>query len=54
MVQFNPVPVFGAQKIPVPYLAEIFHRNFRTNGKCSWCLGFELAISRSADRRLSN
>ena len=36
------------------FRCQMFHRNFRTNGKCSWCLGFELAISRSTDRRLSN
>ena len=30
MVQLNPVPVFGAKKIPVP-----FDGNFRTNGKRS-------------------
>ena len=34
MVQLNPVPVFGAKKIPVPFDG-IFHRNFRTNGKRS-------------------
>ena len=36
------------------FRCQMFRRNFRTNGKCSWCLGFELAISRSTDRRLSN
>ena len=52
---YNSIPfLFSVPKKYQYHLAEIFHRNFRTNGKCSWCLGFELAISRSADRRLSN
>ena len=34
MIQLNPVPVFGAKKYQYS-LTEIFHRNFRTNGKCS-------------------
>ena len=34
MVQLNPVPVFGAKKNQY-HLTEIFHRNFRTNGKRS-------------------
>ena len=32
--QLNPVPVFGAKKIPVPFDRN-FHRNFRANGKRS-------------------
>ena len=35
MVQVNPVPVFGAKKKYQYHLTEIFHRNFRTNGKRS-------------------
>ena len=35
MVQLNPVPVFGAKKTYQYHLTEIFHRNFRTNGKRS-------------------
>ena len=34
MVQLNPVPVFGAKKIPVPFDGN-FLRYFRTNGKHS-------------------
>ena len=36
MVQLNPVPVFGAKKIPVPFDGN-FSPKFRTNGKRS-CL----------------
>ena len=36
MVQLNPFPVFGAKKKKQYRLTEIFHRNFRTNGKRSW------------------
>ena len=32
MVQLNPVPVSVSKKYQY-HLAEIFHRNFRTNGK---------------------
>ena len=35
MVQLIPVPVFGAKKKYQYHLTEIFHRNFRTNGKRS-------------------
>ena len=35
IVQHNPVPVFGAKKTYQYHLTEIFHRNFRTNGKRS-------------------
>ena len=35
MVQLNPVPDFGAKKTYQYHLTEIFHRNFRTNGKRS-------------------
>ena len=36
MVQLNPVPVFGAPPPKKQYhLMEIFHRNFRTNGRRS-------------------
>ena len=35
MVQLNPVPVFCAKKKYQHHLTEIFHRNFRKNGKRS-------------------
>ena len=35
IVQLNPVPVFGASTSYQYDLTEIFHRNFRTNGKRS-------------------
>ena len=34
MVQLNPVPVFGAKKIPVPFDGS-FSPKFCTNGNCS-------------------
>ena len=48
MVQLNPVPVFGAQKKHQYHLTEIFHRNCRTNGKCSWFLSFPKVIRPTA------
>ena len=35
MVQLNPILVFGAKKKYQYHLTEIFHQNFRTNGKRS-------------------
>ena len=55
MVQLNPVPVFGAKKktsTTRSYLAEIFHRNFRANGKRSRC--FHMINEDLKSKRIEN